>query len=117
MKEKKWTALRLGEALEGYFAGEEAVHTPAGLAVWLGMEKPALERLAREDGRGGALLRMALTRMEKELLENGLRGKYNATMTSFALKCVFGYRDKPEETSAPGPVRVEVSDELRQYAV
>lgn len=117
MTAKKMSARRLEEALAGYFSGEEAVHTPAGLAVHLGVDKAALERLAQDGGRTGGLLRLAHTRMEKELLENGLRGKYNATMTSFLLKCAFGYRDKPEEAAAPGPVRVEVSDELRQYAV
>lgn len=118
MKRKFLSKNQLKKQIDSYFEAGEEVKTPAGLAVYLGIDRAAFEKLAAEEGSTGNLLRFAKTRMEKEIVENGLKGKLNATMSSFILKTTFGYRDKPEETAAlTDPLKVEVSDELKKYAV
>lgn len=88
----------------------------AGLALSVGIDSRTLTgMLGGGDGAAG-LVGMAMTRIEKDIVENGLRGKYNATMSAFLLKTVFGYSEKGGP-AAPGDVKVEMSDELTKYAV
>ncbi len=117
MKARGSPSLReLRRRVDAYFAGEETVRSPAGLALAVGLDADTLEAMREADDNTGRLLRLAMTRLEKEIVENGLRGKCSATMTTFLLKTRFGYREKgapPKEGEAP----VELPEELKKYAV
>ena len=104
---------KLSEAIDAYFADEESVKSFAGLALCLGVDSDGLAKLFA-DVRFGDILARAGTHIEKDIVENGLRGRYNATMSSFLLKTVFGYSEKPEPAS---DIKVEVAEELKKYAV
>lgn len=93
----------------------DGVKSFAGLAVWLGVDTDELRATARSGGRKAGVLRHAAAWLEKELIENGLRGKYNATMTSFLLKTAFNYSEKHND-EADAPIRIELSDELKSLA-
>ena len=109
-----FTKKSLRERIDAYFADEEGVKSFAGLALFLGIDSAALARMLA-DARYAGILAGASTHIEKDIVENGLRGKYNATMSSFLLKTVFGYSEKSAE--AAGDVKVEVTEELKDYAV
>ena len=111
---KKTDELR--KKLEQYFALNE-VKSLAGLAAYLGTDTAALKKDLLKKGRKGNLLRGAMTRMEHELIEYGLKGKYNATITSFLLKSAFNYQEKREDKPEPeGKIKIELSDELKKYS-
>lgn len=112
---KKFTRKALQQALEEYFADTESVKSLPGLALALKVDGKTLEEWMRDPKYSE--LKLAGIRVEKELVENALRGKYNATTATFLLKTVFGYREKAEENGPAGPIQVEVSDELRRFAV
>jgi hypothetical protein len=114
VKQHKFTRLSLQKRIDIYFSDEESVKSFAGLALFLGTDTNALARMLA-DSRFADILALAGTHIEKDIIENGLKGKYNATMSSFLLKTVFGYSEKGGETA--GDVRVEVSEELKRYAV
>lgn len=107
----------LSARVDAYMALESEVKSPAGLAVFLGMGTEGLQALAQGKSRRAALLRCAMARMEKELIEGALRGKYNATMSAFLLKSEFGYREKRGEASEPSSaIRVELDEPLERLA-
>lgn len=110
---KAFTKKQLGEVIDEYLS-VDGVKSLAGLSAFLGISREKLEKL-ESDRRFTALIAFAKTVIEKDIVENGLRGKYNATMSSFILKTCFGYREKPEE-KLPGAVRIEVADELSAYS-
>jgi hypothetical protein len=92
------------------------VKSLAGLALFLEIDRATLMRWQADGEEGFAeLIGYAKTCIEKDIVENGLRGKYNATMASFILKTSFGYRDKGDDMPQ-GAVKIEVSDELREFA-
>jgi hypothetical protein len=97
------------------YVNSEGVKSLAGLALFLSVDRGTLAQWAAGEEDIGALIDYAKTCIEKDLVENGLQGKYNATMTSFILKCSFGYRDRGEEPQQ-GSVKIELSDELARYA-
>ena len=102
--------------IERYFAQEEGVKSLAGLALSIGTDSRTLAGMLGGGDGAAELIGMAMTRIEKDIVENGLKGKYNATMSAFLLKTVFGYSEKDGQ-AAPGDVKVEMSDELAKYAV
>lgn len=110
---KRFSKRRLKVLVDDYI-GSEGVKSLAGLAVFLGVEKDGLACLGRDDGLS-QIVDYARTCIERDVVENGLRGKYNATMATFILKTVFGYTDKPEDAPQEA-VKIELSDELRQFA-
>lgn len=84
----------------------------AGFAVFMGLDKKTtLDLLRKKDA-----LDYIMTYLEQDLIENGLRGKYNTTMASFLLKSSFGYGDKDEEKEEDGCIRIEMDGELEKYA-
>lgn len=103
------------EKVKAYLEAD-GVKSFAGLAVFLGIDTDELRGVSRSGGRKAALLRCAAACMEKELVENGLRGKYNATMTSFLLKTSFNYSEKHDAAPEAGPIRIELSDDLKNLA-
>lgn len=110
---KTWSAARLRRAVEDYFM-RDGVKSLPGLALHLGMDSETLAaRMETEDALQPVFL-LAKTRVEREVVENGLRGAYNASLSSFVLKTAFGYREKGEPK--PAGLSVELADELRQYA-
>lgn len=110
---KRFTKKRLCEATDEYLS-IDGVKSLAGFAQYLGISRWGLESL-ESDKRFAAIISFVKTAIEKDVVENGLRGKYNATMSSFILKTCFGYREKSEE-KLPGAVRIEVADELSAYS-
>lgn len=112
------TKLKLRRLVENYFADNESVKSFAGLALHLGVDRETLESWIDKEEYGFCeILSLARTRIEKDVIDNGLRGKYNATMATFILKSAFGYRDKQDDARNSAPIRVEVTDELKKYAV
>lgn len=114
MKQQKFTRKNLQQSINAYFADEDSVKSFAGLALFLGTNTGTLTGLLA-DSRFADMLAIAGTHIEKDIVENGLKGKYNATMSSFLLKTVFGYSEKSDQPT--GDVRVEVADDLKKYAV
>jgi hypothetical protein len=114
MKQHQFTRKNLQRQIDEYFCDEESVKSFAGLALFQGTDTNTLALLLA-DSRFAEPLARAKTHIEKDIVENGLKGKYNATMSSFLLKTVFGYSEKNEQ--ATGEVRVEVAEELKKYAV
>jgi hypothetical protein len=112
---KPYAKQRLKRLIDAYIGSDE-VKSLAGLALFLGVDRATLSQWQTDEQTGFCeLIGYARTCIEKDIVENGLRGKYNATMSSFILKTSFGYRDKGDEPPQ-GPVKIEVSDELARYA-
>ena len=112
---KQYSKLKLKKQIDAYIESD-SVKSLAGLALFLEVDRATLTRWQTGGDEGFAeLIGYARTFIEKDIVENGLRGKYNATMASFILKTSFGYRDKGEDTPL-GAVKIEVSDELREFA-
>lgn len=116
MKQRKWTKRVVAQEVETYFEDTESVKSMPGLALHLGTDSRSLALRMDAGDAVAELLSLARTRMEKELLENGLRGRYNATMASFLLKSTFGYSEKAGKEAAGG-VKIELADELKRFAV
>jgi hypothetical protein len=112
---KHYSKQRLKRLIDAYIESD-CVKSLAGLALFLEIDRATLTRWQYDVEEDFAeLISYAKTCIEKDVVENGLRGKYNATMASFILKTSFGYRDKGDD-SPQGAVKIEVSDELREFA-
>lgn len=112
---RQYSQKKLKKLIDAYNE-TDCVKSLAGLALFLGIDKATLTQWQLDsESKFNSLINYAKTCIEKDIVENGLRGKYNATMASFILKTSFGYRDKGEDMPH-GPVKIEVSDELREYA-
>ncbi len=100
---KNYSKLKLKKMIDEYIVSD-SVKSLAGLALYLGVDRVTLNEWQNCSDNGYTeIVGYAKTCIEKDIVENGLRGKYNATMASFILKTSFGYRDKGEETpSRPG---------------
>lgn len=110
---KRYSKQRLKKLIDAYNESD-CVKSLAGLALFLGVDRQALTQWMNDEEYAD-IIGYAKTCIEKDIIENGLRGKYNATMASFILKSSFGYRDKGDELPQ-GPIRIEVADELSKYA-
>jgi hypothetical protein len=96
---------------------QDEVKSLAGLSVFLQTDKQQLLEVLDKNDKYAEILKYAVTYMEKEIVENGLRGKYNATMASFMLKTVFGYKEKRDDQSEfNSDIKIELADELKKYA-
>lgn len=112
---KHYSKQRLKSLIDAYIESD-SVKSLAGLALFLETDRATLTKWQFDTEHGfSELIGYARTCIEKDVVENGLRGKYNATMASFILKTSFGYRDKGDD-APQGAVKIEVSDELREYA-
>ena len=112
---KQYSKLKLKRLIDAYIESD-SVKSLAGLALFLEVDRTTLTRWQTGGDEDFAeLIGYARTCIEKDVVENGLRGKYNATMASFILKTSFGYRDKGDD-APQGAVKIEVSDELREFA-
>ncbi|HEX2938353.1 MAG TPA: terminase small subunit [Ruminiclostridium sp.] len=112
---KKYSKKRLKDMINSY-AEKDSVKSLAGLALFLGLDRNSLLNLQSENEDGfDDLIEYARTLIEKDIVENGLRGKYNASMAAFILRSSFGYRDKGDD-KPQGTVKIEVADELQNYA-
>ena len=112
----KFTRAGLQKMLADYFDDTESIKSLAGLAVFLCIDSKLLTAMLQDGSSLSEQLNIAKTHIEKDIVENGLRGKYNAAMSSFLLKTCFGYSEKAEQPLA-GDFRVEVADELKKFAV
>lgn len=111
---KHYSKQRLRKLIDAYNESD-CVKSFAGLALFLDVDRSTLMRWMNDDEGYADIISYAKTCIEKDIVENGLRGKYNATMASFILKTSFGYRDKGDDLPQ-GAVKIEVSDELSKYA-
>lgn len=108
---------RVKELTEEYLK-LDGIKSPAGLAAHIGVDSGTLRRWMNGDsGTFSSVVDYAMTCIEKEIVENGLSGKYNASVAMFILKCVFGYRDRGDVQAKRTSVKVEVTEELEAYAV
>jgi hypothetical protein len=113
---KKYSKKRLKRLIDAYVE-TDGVKSLAGLALYLGIDSAELNQLQSDSKDGySEIIAYARTCIEKDIVENGLRGKYNASMASFILRSSFGYRDKGE-LPPQGPVKIEVAEELLGDAV
>ena len=105
------------EKISAYLNDTEGIKSVAGLCVHLNISKSRFTEMLGKGGKIGSQLEYAFTVIEKETVENSLRGKYNATISSLLLKTTFGYKEKvPEQTETSGEIKIELSDELKRYA-
>lgn len=110
---KKYLSAKVGE----YLSRQDEVKSLAGLSVFLQTDKQQLLEALNKGDKSSEIINYALTYMEKDIVENGLRGKYNATMASFMLKTVFGYKEKKDEQPEFGnDIKIELAGELEKYA-
>lgn len=111
----KYSRKKLKELINEY-AKSENVKSFAGLSLFLAIDKETLKKWEFDsESKYYDLINYAKTLIEKDIIENGLRGKYNATMASFLLKATFGYSDKGQIQN-DSTVKIEVADELLKYS-
>ena len=92
------------KAIDNYFMQcdiKELPYTIAGLALALGFEdRHALlyymEYTDEDDIKFSATIKRAKTKIESNVVQNMLLGKYNPTGSIFSLKNNFNYKDKQE---------------------
>lgn len=112
---KKYSRKKLRELILEY-TKTDSVKSFAGLALFLGIDHETLQEWERNsDSNYYELMNLAKTYIEKDIIENGLKGKYNATMASFILKASFGYSDKGLAQN-DSTIKIEVADELNKFA-
>lgn len=90
--------------------GDDAVPTIAGLAVYCGIARDTVYAWASEPEKQefSDIVEKLMATQEKQLLNGGLRGTLNASITKLAL-AKHGYTDKQETTLqgvGGGPVQV-----------
>lgn len=110
---KRNSAARYEALAEGYFARcrEESLHPSLpGLALALGFAaRQELERLARQEGRAGGVLRRAVTRVEEATVQSAFTKECGAN-AKFILQNGFGYAEKAA-VQPPEEIRVTVEGE------
>ncbi|MDR3643790.1 MAG: terminase small subunit [Clostridia bacterium] len=105
----------LSQHIDEYLKRQDEVKSLAGLAVYLKTDQEALRELLDGKGPKARLIGYAMDCIEKELIENALKGKYNATMASFLLKSGYG-RERHDDAPQPTGVKIELADELGRLA-
>ena len=86
--------------IQNYDKLGQAIPTAAGLAVYLGVAKSTIYKWV-EGGKRPAfsdVLEYLSNSQESLLINNGLKGTFNSTITKLVL-CKHNYSDKPEESS------------------
>ncbi len=90
------TVERAKEYLDGAYEGEgDAVPTAAGLACFLGVARSRIYAWAEEDPDFQDMLGAIQAKQERMLVNRGLTGDFNATITKLML-AKHGYTDKSE---------------------
>lgn len=85
---------------------DEVIHTVAGLAVYLGISRDTVYEWAKEEDERGKLTKpefsdivvQILANQEKSLVNKGLEGKFNATISKLLL-AKHGYKEESDVTS------------------
>lgn len=102
----------LESKINEYFEDKKTVpHTVSGLAVWLNCDRKTLTNYEERD-RFFPTIKKAKTRIEAEIEQMALMGTYNPTFSIFNLKNNFNWKDKQEDTSVKGSIKVEIVDDL-----
>lgn len=92
------TEEELQEGINKYFQDcddREKPYTMSGLAESLEIDRDTLVNYGKRD-LFSALIKKAKRKVERQLEENALMGKANATFTIFNLKNNYGWQDKTE---------------------
>ena len=105
------------KAIDNYFMQcdtEELPYTVAGLALALGFEDRCslldyMQYTDEDDIKFCHTIKRAKTKIESNVVQNMLLGKYNPTGSIFSLKNNFNYKDKQEvETSGGQTLDVKI---------
>ena len=82
---------------------KQSPFTIIGLACFIGIAKDTIIEYGKKDGFSDSY-KKALAFAERSLVDNGLNGSYNPTLTIFLLKNNHNYKDKHEvdSTSSDG---------------
>lgn len=75
----------------------------AGLAVYLKVSRSSIYEWAKQHPEFSDMLERILAEQEKRVVENGLSGEYNATISKLVL-AKHGYRDESDITSGGEPI-------------
>ena len=98
--------------INAYFEDKDTFpHTVSGLAYWLGCDRKTLINYEEKE-RFFPTIKKAKTRIEAEIEQKALTGYYNPTFSIFNLKNNFDWKDKQEDTSIKGNIKVEIVDDL-----
>jgi hypothetical protein len=84
-------------------------YTVAGLALALDMTTESLMNYQKTDLFFGTV-KKAKQKCETQMIERGLNGDQNATMTIFLAKCNYGYVDQPKTETQEHRVIIEIDD-------
>ena len=74
---------------------KEKPYTMSGLAYSMNIDRTTLINYGKKE-KFSTLIKNAKDRVQKQMEENALMGKYNATFTIFSLKNNYGWKDKQE---------------------
>lgn len=98
--------------INAYFEDKDTFpHTVSGLAYWLGCDRKTLINYEEKE-RFFPTIKKAKTRIEAEIEQRALTGYYNPIFSIFNLKNNFDWKDKQEDTSIKGNIKVEIVDDL-----
>lgn len=74
---------------------KEKPYTMSGLAYSMNIDRTTLINYGKKE-KFSTLIKNAKDRVQKQMEENALMGKYNATFTIFSLKNNYGWKDQQE---------------------
>lgn len=111
---KKYTEIeKLQMKINAYFDlcdSLEKPYTMSGLALALDMDRKTLFNYSKDE-QFFPTIKKAKARVEEQLEENALMGKYNPTFAIFNLKNNFDWKDK-QELDTTSTNRVTIVDDL-----
>jgi len=97
--------------LETYESLGHKIPTLAGLAVTLGIDKETVTRWGQDTknkAKFSKLVQRIKTAQEQQLIDNGLDGTFNASITKLCLS-KHGYHDNPQANQAASGITVQVN--------
>lgn len=106
----------LKELIDKYFQEcdeKKLPYTMSGLAYALKIDRKTLINYGKRESFS-TLIAEAKDRIQKQLEENALTGKYNAQFTMFNLKNNYGWQDKQEveaKVDSSVDIKIELSDD------
>lgn len=106
----------LKELIDKYFQEcdeKKLPYTMSGLAYALKIDRKTLINYGKRESFS-TLISEAKDRIQKQLEENALTGKYNAQFTMFNLKNNYGWQDKQEveaKVDSSVDIKIELSDD------
>lgn len=101
------------EKLEGYIleaAKRGSVVSRAGFALYIGISRSTLYEWEKKYKKLSDTLKVLDTIQEQELIDNGLRGTYNATLTKLMLSN-HGYSDRQEVKSETTSLNYDIASD------